>query len=477
MTSSNKNAEVKVSMTSVKSGRRRHFFKRRPAQRKPSSKIFGRQKFARSIRRPAIRRKFGLQRPPKVEESQPCEDLMSTASKEDTETPMPTYRDCLQRMSIRTFTYPDGCTLSIKTSTNDPSSPSIKQSQADFALNLIRNISTKGSVILSPVSISTALAMVYLGAKNKTAIQIRDVIAKGASEAEIHQHFAAVLDLVSSNSLDVTLETANRVFIQKNFQLLRNYIDAIKKYYKGELEQVNFSNAPKTAKTINKYVEKATHGLIKDLVSENAINDNTRLILVNAIYFHGVWEKAFKKSRSFEGDFYASPVKTTKKTFMSMQESLPYYESEQYQVLGLPYKNNKVHLYVILPKERYGLDSLIQNLDGDVKLPKFKIDSALDLNGLLQTLGVVDAFVDDVADFSGITDGRGLAVSNVVHKAFIETDENGTEAAAATAVYMNYRSSITSVLVDPLQFIADHGFLFILADADFHMYFAGKVTE
>uniref|UniRef100_A0A7E4V4T0 SERPIN domain-containing protein n=1 Tax=Panagrellus redivivus TaxID=6233 RepID=A0A7E4V4T0_PANRE len=367
----------------------------------------------------------------------------------------------------------------------------LAQAQVDFALNLLRHTGAPGSTIISPVSISIALAMAYRGAKAQTATQIRDVIAKGATEEEVHAHFAAVLDLISSNNLDVTLETANKLFVHQNFELLQDYVDGIKQHYKGQLEQVDFTKAAESAETINTFVEKATHDHIKDLISVDAINDLTRLILVNAIYFKGNWEKEFNADRTVEGDFYATPEKTTKKELMQTQDKFPYYESDGYQVLGLPYKNEKVYLYIILPTERYGLDDLVNNLNGatlaqllskrdtekvNVKLPKFKIEGEFELTETLQKLGIVDAFNE--ADFSGITNGGGLFISSVVHKAFIETDEKGTKAAAATGAVMQLRCMPMHPPEPPKQFIADHGFLYVLTDAEhLHVLFAGKVAE
>jgi serpin B len=355
--------------------------------------------------------------------------------------------------------------------------PGMIEAQADFALSLLRESGVNSSTILSPISISIALAMVYLGAKENTAQQIRNTIAKGVSEEDIHAHFSSVLSLVNSNSLNVTLESANRVYVQNNFKLLDTYVEGIKKHYAGELEEIDFSKASAAADKINGFVAKSTHDKIQNLISPDSLNDLTRLVLINAIYFKGEWDKQFKEENTRDADFYASPDNTKKVKMMSLESKFPYYETDDYQVLGLPYKNQQVSMYIILPRERFGLENLVNNMTAStlsqllakkgsttvkVQLPRFKIEASFELTDALKKLGITEAF-EDSANFTGISEQGDLKVSEVIHKAFIETNEQGSEAAAATGIQFQLTSAL---LVDdePPSFIADHAFLYAIID-------------
>jgi serpin B len=374
-------------------------------------------------------------------------------------------------------------------SDNISNMPAMIEAQADFALNLLRDNGMNSSTILSPISISIALAMVYLGAKQNTATQIRDTIAKGVSEEEIHAHFSSVLGLINSNSLNVTLESANRVYLKNDFKLLDSYVEGIKKHYAGELEEIDFTQANAAADKINGFVAKSTHDKIQNLISSDSLDDMTRLVLINAIYFKGEWDKQFKEENTRDADFFSSPDSTKKVKMMSLESSFPYYENDDYQVLGLPYKNQQVTMYIILPREKFGLEKVVQNMTAStlaellskkgrtqvkVQLPRFKVESSFQLVDALKKLGITEAF-SDTADFSGISDQGNLKVSEVVHKAFIETNEKGSEAAAATAI-INFQPISSSLFPLPpvINFVADHSFLCVTTDVRNNILFIGN---
>ncbi|MFH1066935.1 MAG: serpin family protein [bacterium] len=350
-----------------------------------------------------------------------------------------------------------------------------------FALDLYAKIKSKeGNLFFSPYSITTAFGLLQAGAKNETADQIADVFNFPENVNELNEAFRKFQSHLNELGLkgDIQLSVANALWAQKKYSFLESYLRAAKKYYDAQLTNLDFFNPVQACKQINEWVEKKTHSKIKNLVSPGAVSPQTQLILTNAIYFFGHWDKAFKKEDTQEAaDFYLENKAAVKAAMMFQKEKFSYGENDDLQALELPYKGRALSMIVLLPKKRDGLAGLENELDEEklktwlavlgtpqevqVYLPKFKMESSFSLSETLAGMGMSDAF-DAKADFSGIDGGKSLFISAVLHKAFVEVDEKGTEAAAATAIIMSKTAFMPEKL--PVVFKADHPFLFLIRE-------------
>ena len=258
-------------------------------------------------------------------------------------------------------------------------------------------------------------------------------------------------------------------------------------YYGAGLYKVDFENdTEKTRQTINTWVLKQTNHKIKDLIKPGVLTPLTRLVLTNAIYFYGTWEYKFNKQDTRTEPFAIGPGETVLVPMMSMKGNPRCWENGQLQVLELPYVGKYMSMIVLLPRNTTDFESFedsltIENLNNwlaglhekkiDIYLPKFEITSEFSLAGVLAAMGMTDAFMPYVADFSGMNGTKDLSISAVVHKAFVAVDEEGTEAAAATGVVM------TTTSVTP-EFRADHPFVFLIRDNNSgNILFMGRVTN
>jgi serpin B len=356
-----------------------------------------------------------------------------------------------------------------------------------FALDLYARLSHgEGNRFISPFSISCALAMTYAGARGETAAQIASALHFTLGPAELHPAFHRLLtELHSRNESraqgtappDVQLFTANALWTQTGKHILADFQKHIEINYQGGLYPVDFHAAPEEARnTINAWVEEQTKNKIKDLLKSTHIDSNTVAILTNAIYFKALWSRPFSPSMTAPADFHASTGAKVKVDMMKQTERLPYCEDDTFQALELPYKGDSLVMTIVLPRSIDGLANLEKALSTSklkavtgklspvrvqVSLPKFKMTQSCELKTPLAELGMPLAFKPGSADFSGITGTRELAISDVVHQAFIAVDEHGTEAAAATATVF---ARAAMVVAPPLVFRADHPFLFLIRD-------------
>lgn len=346
-----------------------------------------------------------------------------------------------------------------------------------FAIELYRSLGS-GNLFFSPYSISSALAMTYAGAKGKTADQMAKALNFKSLGEELHRGYSNLTSLLNAKGEkgDFNLSVANALWAQKDYGFLDSFVDLVRQSYGADLNRVDFAGQTEAArKTINDWVSEKTKQKIKDLIASGVLTRETRLVLVNAIYFLGNWQVQFDEKATAEGPFHIDEKTTVNVEMMHKDSHFKYGETDNAQLLDLPYKGGEISLIVILPKKIDGLSDLEKSLSAEslsvwlatmhdeyieVALPKFKLTSEFRLDAALKKLGMVDAFDPMLADFSGMTGKRDLFISAVIHKAFVDVNERGTEAAAATAVTM----MLSSVPVPGKRFIADHPFIFLIKE-------------
>ncbi|XP_042597707.1 leukocyte elastase inhibitor-like isoform X2 [Cyprinus carpio] len=407
----------------------------------------------------------------------------------------------------------------------------LSAANTQFSLNLFKKISegdASGNVFYSPISISSALAMVSLGAKGNTAAQMFKVLSftnppkpdaatpashqqaqkpqiacgvKGQhgpsmtqqtqkfekcpprpapgqkTEDQIHSSFNKLMSDLKKPGAPYVLSLANRLYGEQSYQFVEKFLNDAKIYYEAGLEKVDFSK--KSARVdINNWVEKNTQGKIKDLLPQGSIDAMTRLVLVNAIYFKGNWVKKFPKEATSDGQFKLNKTQTKPVKMMYQKSEFPLalIPEMDSQVLELPYVGKNVSMLIILPNEIQDKTTGLQKLEKaltyeklmewtrpevmykgevEVSLPRFKMEKTYDMKNLLISMGMEDVFNEQKVNLSGMSPSNNLVLTKVIHKAFVEVNEEGTEAAGATGAIFATRSFAQ-------MFIADHPFLFFI---------------
>jgi serpin B len=349
------------------------------------------------------------------------------------------------------------------------------------------------NIFFSPYSLSIALAMTYEGARGKTAEEMEDVFYFPKDNDFRQEAFLSLHSWLTREDTEHELNIANALWAQKDFTFLQEYFDVITTYYQGLIENLDFVGDPEGSRiTINQWVEKQTKEKIKDLIPSGVINALTRLILTNAIYFKGEWVQEFNQEDTKKENFYITPEETVKVDMMRRldeEAEFPYYETEDLQILEMPYSGEETSMLVLLPKED-NLEEVEKQLTGEnlviwqenlkkqrvkVYFPKFKLETKYFLKPTLGQMGMPTAFTE-AADFSGMTGKRDLMIAEVIHQAFVEVDEKGTEAAAATAVEME----ITAMPTEPVipVFRADRPFIFLIQEKETgSILFMGRVVN
>lgn len=354
----------------------------------------------------------------------------------------------------------------------------VVKGNSHFAVALYAKLQAqKGNLFFSPYSISSALAMTYAGARGETGEQMAQALHFAAGQGRLHATFASIAADVAQagKAKGVVLNIANALWEQRGYGILEEFRRIVKESYGGRVEEVAFTDNPEGVRqTINEWVAERTQGKIRDLIAPGVLTSLTRLVLTNAIYFKGAWLSAFEQKATREEPFWTSATDKIPVPMMNQTGRFRYAESDQVQVLDLQYAGGEISMAVLLPREKDGLAELergltLEQLSGWlsglgeqkvlVQLPKFKLTSQFELRKTLGAMGMTDAF-SDRADFSGIDGKKDLFISAVIHKAFVDVGEEGTEAAAATAVAIGVTAIARPAPVP--EFRADHPFMFLI---------------
>jgi serpin B len=367
-----------------------------------------------------------------------------------------------------------------------------------FAFDLYQALRQKpGNLFYSPYSISLALAMTYAGARSETATQMANTLHFTLSPDSLHPAFNSLdLELASrgegakgKDEKGFRLNIVNAIWGQDGYKFLPAFLDVLAENYGAGLRLLDFVKAPEESRlTINNWVSDQTEGKIKDLIPQGEIDPLTRLVLTNAIYFNAAWRLPLSKDRTADGLFYLLDGSKVTVPMMQQTESLRYAEGQGYQAVELPYDGQQLAMVILLPGagqlaafegslNAEQVEAIVRGLaprQVALTMPRFKYDSSFKLNETLRAMGMADAFKRGVADFSGMDGTHDLFIGAVMHKAFVSVDEAGTEAAAATAVIMQLKSSPAL----PVQVTVDRPFVFLIRDLETGtILFVGRVVN
>lgn len=366
----------------------------------------------------------------------------------------------------------------------------------DFALDLARTIEDADNLVFSPHSIALALVMTYAGAAAETKAQMAETLRFELSDAELNQAFNTLDQWLSSRERSAKsaddepfrMRLSNGLWAQVGHEFLPSYLDVLAEYYGAGVRLVDFENEPTGAREIiNREIFRQTQGRIENLLPSDAIRPDTRFVLTNAIYFSAGWAEPFSQSRTTEGEFTKEDGESVIVPMMRGQVHGLHAENDEVRVAALPYDGGEVAMIFLLPKEKTvaelerdldaatleALASSFERVMFDMRLPRFSTRTPIGLSDALKALGMTDAFSPHEADFSRMDGKRDLYLQDVLHEAFVKVDENGTEAAAVTAVI----GGIVS-LPEFVEFTIDRPFLFLVRDLETGTtLFYGRITD
>jgi len=363
-----------------------------------------------------------------------------------------------------------------------------------FAVDLYAQLrSQPGNLFFSPESISTAFAMAYAGARGQTATQMAHVFHYSLPPAKLHPAMGALLAAMNAPHAGYELHVADALWAQQDQNFLASYLNLVQSSYGAGLHKVDFKSSPESVRaTINQWVEHETKDKIQNLIGPGVLTSATRLILTNAIYFKGDWVDQFDAKATENGDFHVSSTQSVKTPLMHRTGSgYRYFDGGTFQALELPYKGNDLSMVVLLPKETDGMSALEHSLTAAaladwigklqpqsrvvLTLPRFKMTQQFELSKSLAAMGMPLAFSSS-ADFSTMTGKPEFTISAAIHKAFVDVNETGTEAAAATAIGMLAMARRQES--PPIVFNANHPFIFLIRDTKSgSILFLGRVND
>jgi serpin B len=353
---------------------------------------------------------------------------------------------------------------------------------SDFAFTLYQQLikSNSGNIFYSPYSISTALAMTYAGAAGDTGKQMSSALHFTLPQTQLHPAFNKLgLELASrgqnakgTNGKSFSLNISNALWSQNNYNILPAFLNILAQNYGAGVNLMDFINSPEDSRlTINQWVSDQTNNRIKDLLPQGSIDTLTRFVLTNAIYFDAAWQNPFAKESTHNGTFNLLNSSIVNVPMMNNEAAYNYIKGNGYQAIELPYSGNEIAMDIIMPDagkfatfESAMTADKITGIIGSLKssfmsltMPKFSFDSSFSLKAALSALGMPVAF-SDTADFSGMTGNQDLHIADVVHKAFVAVDEEGTEAAAATGVVMELAAAPANTMT------VNQPFIFLIRD-------------
>ncbi|MHA1147939.1 MAG: serpin family protein [Promethearchaeota archaeon] len=369
-----------------------------------------------------------------------------------------------------------------------------------FAIELYKQLKKpEENLFVSPLSIFTAMTMIYVGARGSTEEEIKDILHLSIPQRRLPMQVKTLNDILRSHE-ETIIKMANSIWTDLGYELNESFLYVIDENYEGALYKENFSDIEGTCDKINAWVSKNTEQKIKGIITPNSFDPNIRLILLNAIYFNGKWANPFKKDLTKDAPFFLEDGSSIQIPMMHQKETFSYYENEELQILEIPYKNTLLFgtnmyysMIIILPRDKKGLEEIEKTLtlesiskqleqfqqeEVKVYIPKFKIETKYELKKDLREMGMTESFTSN-ANFSGIVDtskSEPPFIGEIIHKAFVDVNEEGTEAAAVTMITALPKGM--PIHKEIPEFKADHPFMFMIQDSQTKsILFIGRISN
>jgi serpin B len=390
------------------------------------------------------------------------------------------------------------CVASAQTpASNAADKTAVVEGNNAFAVDLYSRLRNQdGNLFFSPASVSTALAMAYAGARGDTADEMAQTLHFTLAAERLHPAMGALLADLNAPHDGYQLRVANALWAQQDDRILPEFLQLNRTDYGAAFIRVDFKGDGEAARlTINRWVERKTEDKVKNLLQPGVLNSYTRLVLTDTVYFKSYWQTQFKKRETEDGDFILSPIRRVTAPMMHQSGGFNYLKGDAFRALEIPFQSGETSLIVFLPDKNDGLNDLERSLTASnlrqwlgqlrpvpkviLTMPRFKVAQDFELRETLGKLGIQKAFELGVADFSGITGNRKLFVSAMIHKAFIDVNEEGTEAAATTEAFgVAGMEGLGAPEEPPIPFTVDHPFLFLIRDnRSGGILFMGRVTD